>query len=198
MKAKRRREREEKEAEMAQAPRVWELYVGKLPAQTGESDLFELFEPFGEVVAARVVKDKRTGRSAGYGFVGFRELESAEGALAGMGSSGLAVAPATKRKPLPVTREPNPLLLQVSNLGMFTDADELYAQFVQYGEVMMFGMMKDPFTRLCAGYASVRYVEQECGQRALAGMNGKKVNGHDITVELDDSQSSVKASVTVI
>jgi superfamily II DNA/RNA helicase len=45
------------------------LYVANLPwAATGE-DLGAVFEPYGEVQAATVIIDRRTGRSRGYGFV---------------------------------------------------------------------------------------------------------------------------------
>jgi RNA recognition motif-containing protein len=45
------------------------LYVGNLPFQTTDEELQELFAPFGEVASAKVIYDRETGRSRGFGFV---------------------------------------------------------------------------------------------------------------------------------
>jgi len=45
------------------------VYVGNLPWATTEDDLAELFDQFGPVVDARIIQDRMTGRSRGYGFV---------------------------------------------------------------------------------------------------------------------------------
>ena len=45
------------------------LYVGNLPAGTSDTDLEDLFSPYGTVISARVVPTLHTGRSRGYGFV---------------------------------------------------------------------------------------------------------------------------------
>ena len=45
------------------------LYVGNLPYSTDNIALQDLFAPYGEVVSARVMSDRETGRSRGFGFV---------------------------------------------------------------------------------------------------------------------------------
>ena len=45
------------------------IYVGNLPYSTTREDLEALFGEFGAVQAARVVMDRETGRSKGFGFV---------------------------------------------------------------------------------------------------------------------------------
>ncbi|MEW6547250.1 MAG: RNA-binding protein [Bacillota bacterium] len=45
------------------------LYVGNLSWGTTEQDLREAFAAFGEVLGCRVVTDRETGRSRGFGFV---------------------------------------------------------------------------------------------------------------------------------
>lgn len=45
------------------------IYVGNLPFKTGDNDLRALFERFGEVISSKVIVDKMTGRSRGFGFV---------------------------------------------------------------------------------------------------------------------------------
>ncbi len=45
------------------------LYVGNIPWSTKEEDLQQLFSQFGEVLECRIITERATGRSRGYGFV---------------------------------------------------------------------------------------------------------------------------------
>uniref|UniRef100_A0A0E0GFT4 RRM domain-containing protein n=1 Tax=Oryza nivara TaxID=4536 RepID=A0A0E0GFT4_ORYNI len=70
------------------------IYVGNLPWQVDDSRLVQLFSEHGKVVDARVVYDRETGRSRGFGFVTMatqEELDDAIAALDGQVSSGYAV-----------------------------------------------------------------------------------------------------------
>ncbi|XP_073153704.1 uncharacterized protein [Henckelia pumila] len=58
------------------------VFVGGLAWETQSETLGRYFEPFGEILEAVVIKDNNNGRSKGYGFVTFREPESARRACA--------------------------------------------------------------------------------------------------------------------
>ena len=45
------------------------IYVGNLPFNAGEDDVKNLFAPYGEVIDVRLVRDRRSRRPKGYGFV---------------------------------------------------------------------------------------------------------------------------------
>lgn len=45
------------------------LYVGNLPWATKSEDLTEAFAAHGEVISSRIITDRETGRSRGFGFV---------------------------------------------------------------------------------------------------------------------------------
>ena len=45
------------------------MYVSNLGFQTSEDQHRKLFEPFGQVTSAKVITDRETGRSRGFGFV---------------------------------------------------------------------------------------------------------------------------------
>ncbi|MDW2150437.1 RNA-binding protein, partial [Vibrio sp. 378] len=45
------------------------LYVGNLPYKANESHVRDLFAEYGQVFAVRLMKDKRTGKRRGFGFV---------------------------------------------------------------------------------------------------------------------------------
>lgn len=45
------------------------LYVGNLPWATTPQDLADVFSAYGQVISSRIIKDKETNRSRGFGFV---------------------------------------------------------------------------------------------------------------------------------
>jgi RNA recognition motif-containing protein len=57
------------------------LFVAKLSSATTARDLEELFGEFGEVVSAKVIFDKETGNSKGYGFVEMKNENEAKAAI---------------------------------------------------------------------------------------------------------------------
>ncbi len=60
------------------------LYVGNLPYSVNDEGLKELFAPSGEVTEAKVIMDKFSGRSKGFGFVTMKDDESAQKAISEM------------------------------------------------------------------------------------------------------------------
>lgn len=65
------------------------LYVGRLPYQTTEQDLADLFGQLGEVVSATVIIDRETGRSKGFGFVEMSNDQDAQNAISQLNNSTL-------------------------------------------------------------------------------------------------------------
>ncbi|ABK81725.1 RNA-binding protein [Campylobacter fetus] len=59
------------------------IYVGNLSYRMTESELREVFSSFGEVTRAKIVKDKETNRSKGFGFVEMSSDEQAKKAIEG-------------------------------------------------------------------------------------------------------------------
>ncbi|WP_336516899.1 RNA-binding protein [Pollutibacter soli] len=59
------------------------IYVGNMNFNLGNEDLFNLFSQFGEVTSAKIINDKESGRSKGFGFV---EMENSEDALKAIAS----------------------------------------------------------------------------------------------------------------
>lgn len=83
------------------------LYVGNLSFSTGNDDLRTAFERFGNVSDARVVMDRETGRSRGFGFVEMADDNEARNAIAKLNGTALQdrtisvneARPKTDRKP---------------------------------------------------------------------------------------------------
>jgi RNA recognition motif-containing protein len=63
------------------------IYVGNLSWGLKDQDLANLFTPFGEVASAKIVMDKFTQRSKGFGFVEMPNDEQAQAAIAQLNGS---------------------------------------------------------------------------------------------------------------
>src|SRR3954470_11036581 len=60
------------------------IYVGNLSWQMTDEDLRTLFEQYGSVTSAKIVKDKVSGRSKGFGFVEMPDDTEAQNALSSL------------------------------------------------------------------------------------------------------------------
>ncbi|XP_047317382.1 glycine-rich RNA-binding protein 4, mitochondrial-like [Impatiens glandulifera] len=60
------------------------LFIGGLSYGTDDKSLMEAFSSFGDVSEAKIITDRETGRSRGFGFVNFVDNESASAALQAM------------------------------------------------------------------------------------------------------------------
>ncbi|PHH72016.1 hypothetical protein CDD80_4831 [Ophiocordyceps camponoti-rufipedis] len=58
------------------------VFVGSLPWRCDRNQLQETFSKYGNVSDCYIVSDPQTGRSRGYGFIQFEEVEHAEKAIA--------------------------------------------------------------------------------------------------------------------
>jgi RNA recognition motif-containing protein len=63
------------------------IYVGNLSWNLKDQDLANLFTPYGEVASAKIVMDKFTQRSKGFGFVEMANDEQAQAAIAQLNGS---------------------------------------------------------------------------------------------------------------
>src|SRR6185437_595852 len=80
------------------------IFVGSLPFQLEEADLRELFEAYGEVSSVKVISDRDTGRSKGFGLIEMPDDESAQKAITGLNGAdvkgrSIAVSQAEEKKP---------------------------------------------------------------------------------------------------
>ncbi|HEX2347811.1 MAG TPA: RNA-binding protein [Ktedonobacterales bacterium] len=69
------------------------IYVGNLPYNTDDAQLHQLFSAYGSVVDARVITDRTTGQSKGFGFVEMSTEDEARAAIAGLNGTMLGNRP---------------------------------------------------------------------------------------------------------
>jgi len=65
------------------------LFVGGLSWDTKDDGLHEAFAPYGEITEAKVITDRDTGRSRGFGFVTFAQDDDAKTAISKMDGTNL-------------------------------------------------------------------------------------------------------------
>ncbi|AYL98233.1 RNA recognition motif domain-containing protein [Mucilaginibacter celer] len=80
------------------------IFVGSLPFSLGEADLRQLFEAYGEVNSVKIIIDRESGRSKGFGFIEMADDEAGQQAISGLNGSevkgrSIAVSQAEEKKP---------------------------------------------------------------------------------------------------
>jgi len=65
------------------------IYVGNLSYNATEETVRQAFESFGQVISARIIKDKYTGQSKGFGFVEMLEQSQGQAAIASLNGKEL-------------------------------------------------------------------------------------------------------------
>jgi RNA recognition motif-containing protein len=65
------------------------IYVGNLPWRATDAQLSDMFAVHGEVIEARIINDRETGRSRGFGFVTMAAADAAQNAIRALNGSSL-------------------------------------------------------------------------------------------------------------
>lgn len=65
------------------------LYISNLSYSLSEDELKEALAAFGEVTSVRIITDRETGRSRGFGFAEFANADSAKAAMEGLNGKDL-------------------------------------------------------------------------------------------------------------
>jgi RNA recognition motif-containing protein len=82
------------------------IYVGNIPRGVTENELRELFQAFGEISSASVIKDKFSGESRGFGFVEMPNKEEGQKALSALNGKDFKGRPLTVNEARPRTDKP--------------------------------------------------------------------------------------------
>jgi cold-inducible RNA-binding protein len=85
---------------------MYKLFVGGLPFSTTDDELADAFSQFGTVASAKVITDRDTGRSKGFGFVEFESDEEGKAAEAGMNGKELGGRTVTVNEARPREERP--------------------------------------------------------------------------------------------
>ncbi|DBA78486.1 TPA: hypothetical protein ACH3X2_007974 [Trebouxia sp. C0005] len=156
------------------------LYIGNLHPYVAETQLQDLFSSMGSVSEVKVIKDKATGMSAGYGFVKFLDHASAEVAMHGL--NGRLIFGQEVRVNWAFQKDQQEDTSQhchifVGDLSSELNDRALFEAFEHCGNCSDARVMWDHATGRSKGYGFVSFRTQEAAENAIAMMNGKLV-GH--------------------
>lgn len=145
------------------------VYVGNLAQQANEAELEALFAHLGKPTQVKILRDKLTGSSSGFGFVTFPERSKAELAIASLNGQMAWGRPlklhwAQQRGgPVVAPSSPEAQLFDVFVGDLARDVDEQTLQnvFNQAGEVARVSVMWDYPSGRNKGYGFVSFKSQE-------------------------------------
>ncbi|KFK29206.1 hypothetical protein AALP_AA7G103000 [Arabis alpina] len=179
------------------------VFVGDLAPDVTDYMLTETFKTvYSSVKGAKVVTDRTTGRSKGYGFVRFADESEQIRAMTEMNgqycsSRPMRTGPAANKKPLtmqpagyqntqgnPGESDPTNTTIFVGALDQSVTEDVLKSVFGQFGELVH---VKIPAGKRC-GF--VQYANRACAEQALSVLNGTQLGGQSIRLSWGRSPSS--------
>jgi RNA recognition motif-containing protein len=162
------------------------IYVGNLPSHTTERDLTSLFEQVGRVVAVRIMTDRDTGRSKGFGFVemGSEEAEKAIMQLnrADLNGHTLSVSEARARPQSSADRGIPSVRLFVGNLPYNATGAELKEFFSSVGPVSSVILPVEKESGKPRGFAFVEFPDHAHAKEAVHRFNNQPFKGRALVV----------------
>ncbi|ESQ54571.1 hypothetical protein EUTSA_v10025342mg [Eutrema salsugineum] len=179
------------------------VFVGDLAPDVTDYILTETFKTvYSSVKGAKVVTDRTTGRSKGYGFVRFGDESEQIRAMTEMNgqycsSRPMRTGPAANKKPLtmqpgayqnsqgnPGESDPTNTTIFVGALDQSVTEDVLKSVFGQFGELVH---VKIPAGKRC-GF--VQYANRGSAEQALSMLNGTQLGGQSIRLSWGRSPSN--------
>jgi RNA recognition motif-containing protein len=178
------------------------IYVGNLPSHTTERDLTNLFEQAGRVLAVRIMTDRDTGRSKGFGFVemGDEEAEKAIMQLhrANLNGQPLSVSEARPRPESSAVRGGvPPARLFVGNLPYTATGAELKEFFSAVGPVSSVMLPVERESGKPRGFAFVEFPDHTHAREAVHRFHAQPFQGRALVVNearAPESRSSTHSS----
>ena len=83
-----------------------DIYVGNLPYKTTSNDLEKVFSEYGAVAETKVIADRDTGRSKGFGFVKMQDAAEAQNAIQSLDGAELDGRNIKVNEARPQTKKP--------------------------------------------------------------------------------------------
>lgn len=162
------------------------IYIGNLSTHTTERELRELFERAGRVVSVRIMVDRDTGRSKGFGFVemGREEAEQAIRQLhrAELNGHPLSVTEARPRPESAADRGLPAVQLFVGHLPYEVTAAELRTLFSAAGLVSTVSLPVDRESGKPRGFAFIEFPDRAQAQEAIRRFHNQPFKGRPIAV----------------
>ena len=164
------------------------LWIGELDNWMDDNYIKNAINNYNiELKSIKIMKDKNTGTSLGYGFIEFEDKEIANNALKQLNGQPLP----NSNKVFKLnwasynnnknTSNLNEYSIYVCDLDPSVNEETLTSFFKEkYNSVISSKIVIDPSTKISKGYGFVKFSDQNESQKALQEMNGANINGKNI------------------
>nr|XP_041567329.1 ELAV-like protein 2 isoform X9 [Taeniopygia guttata] len=167
------------------------LIVNYLPQNMTQEELKSLFGSIGEIESCKLVRDKITGPSLGYGFVNYVDPKDAKKAVNTLNGFRLQTKTIKVSYARPSSASIRDANLYVSGLPKTMTQTELEQLFSQYGHIITSRILVDQVTGVSRGVGFIRFDKRIEAEEAIKGLNGQKPPGatEPVTVKFANNPS---------
>ncbi|CAI4062627.1 Nsr1p SKDI_07G4090 [Saccharomyces kudriavzevii IFO 1802] len=174
------------------------IFVGRLSWSIDDEWLKKEFEHIGGVISARVINERGTDRSRGYGYVDFENKSYAEKAIQEMQGKEIDGRPIncdlSTSKPAgnntndrakkfgDTPSEPSDTLF-LGNLSFNADRDTIFELFAKHGEVVSVRIPTHPETEQPKGFGYVQFSSLEDSKKALESLQGEYIDNRPVRLD---------------
>lgn len=171
------------------------LIINYLPQTYRDDELFSLFSTIGKVVNCKIIRDRQTGYSYGFGFVEYGTPQEAQNAIQHLNGCEIEhkrIKVALARPPGEDTKGAN---LYVRNIPSTYSEDDLQEQFTGYGNIVQARILVDQITGMSKNVGFVLFEKKQDAQKAIEEMNGQTLPGGNQPLAIkfaDDNAKKVR------
>uniref|UniRef100_F7G3Z0 ELAV-like protein n=1 Tax=Monodelphis domestica TaxID=13616 RepID=F7G3Z0_MONDO len=167
------------------------LIVNYLPQNMTQEEFKSLFGSIGEIESCKLVRDKITGQSLGYGFVNYVDPNDGDKPFNPLNGPKLQPKPFKVSYARPSSASIRDANLYVSGLPKTMSQKEMEQLFSQYGRIITSRILVDQVTGVSRGVGFIRFDKRIEAEEAIKGLNGQKPLGasEPITVKFANNPS---------
>ncbi|XP_040585934.1 ELAV-like protein 3 isoform X2 [Mesocricetus auratus] len=167
------------------------LIVNYLPQNMTQDEFKSLFGSIGDIESCKLVRDKITGQSLGYGFVNYSDPNDADKAINTLNGLKLQTKTIKVSYARPSSASIRDANLYVSGLPKTMSQKEMEQLFSQYGRIITSRILLDQATGVSRGVGFIRFDKRIEAEEAIKGLNGQKPLGaaEPITVKFANNPS---------
>ncbi|RKP03134.1 hypothetical protein CXG81DRAFT_1780, partial [Caulochytrium protostelioides] len=182
------------------------LFVGNISRDSTEDALGEFFGTIGDVTGARIITDRETGYSKGYGYVDYTTKAAAEEAIEKLNGAELdgrplrvdmstqkpqrapGGAPARGRVEAPQSTPTTTLFL--GNLPFNCSETDIDSAFSSFGSIASIRLPTSRETGEFRGFGYVSFNDVATAKAALDAMNGEYIHGRSMRIDYAGERQS--------
>jgi len=168
------------------------LIVNYLPQTMTQEEIRSLFSSIGEVESCKLIRDKVTGQSLGYGFVNYHRADDATKAIQTLNGLRLQNKTIKVSYARPSSEAIKGANLYVSGLPKHMAQPDLERMFACSGAIITSRILCDNITGLSKGVGFIRFDQRIEAERAIQKLNGTIPEGatEPVTVKFANNPSN--------